>query len=361
MKWKKNDPGITLEPQDMVLMTQCNMPISELLRQDLPNKRIPPLWSVLSYVMLKYHPRDPKALWSYYRYVQRLARHAGRWYHFLRVPKANGMVRQIYMPLSHIGEHQEFIQENILSQLPVDAHAYAYRKGVSIKDCAEPHTGKALLIHLDLKDFFGSITENMVYEALCRETGYSKSLCRLLAQICCLHHRLPQGTVTSPTLSNVVFRPCDRALAQLAQAQGMVYTRYSDDLYFSGDDRKVKPFLRQVEDILSEHGFRLNREKTKVRRRQHRQTVLGLTVNERLQATRPYRRKLLQEVYYLERFEDDCYGAAQCGYGKYMQQLQGKLAYALHMDPGNEKLARAHKTVTKMLASYCAEVGLTYY
>ena len=225
---------------------------------------------------------------------------------------------------------------------------------MSIEDCAKRHVQKALLIHLDIKDFFGSITEEMVFRTFLVETGYTKSLCRILAKICCLRGSLPQGTITSPMLSNVVFRKSDIALAELADKYSMDYTRYSDDLFFSGDQTViVKDFMKEAAEILLRSGFKLNTEKTKVRRGQHRQDVLGLTVNEHLQVNREYRRKLTQELYYLERFGKNCKGVIEAGdYLKYMQKLQGKLAYVMHIDPDNEKLWEAHLRLTLRMSRY---------
>lgn len=94
-----------------------------------------------------------------------------------------------------------------------------------------------ILIHLDIKDFFGSITENMVFNMFSAETGYSKSLSRFLAQMCCFGGRLPQGTVTSPMLSNIVFRRCDEDLSRLSSQYGLNY-RHGEEDGFS-DDKKI--------------------------------------------------------------------------------------------------------------------------
>ena len=181
----------------------------------------------------------------------------------------------------------------------------------------------------------------------------------MLARLCCLYGSLPQGAVTSPMLSNIVFRKCDIALAQLADRRQMVYTRYSDDLFFSGGEAvDVKVFLKEAAEVLLRFGFKLNQEKTKVRRKQHRQEVLGLTVNERVQVNRAYRRKLMQELYYLERFGQNCTGALVEGdYLKYMQKLQGKLAYALHIDPDNSSLWDAQLKLTLRMNRYLRERG----
>ena len=353
MKWKKNHTKISLSGADLEVMAQCNMSINEILRREHPNSKIPPLWSVLSYIMLQ-HGCTTSSVWFHYRHLLKMAGNSSRWYYRRLIPKSNGGTRELYIPSFFMQRQQRFVFEQILTGLPVDSHACAYRKGISIVDCAKPHLDKDVLIHLDLKNFFGSITEDMVYDTLLRETGYAPSLCRFLAQMCCLHGSLPQGTVTSPMLSNIVFRRCDEAHAQIADKHQLQYSRYSDDLYFSGSaDTAVKTVLREVSGVLLSFGFKLNVDKTQVRRRQHRQTILGLTVNDHLQVNRTYRRKLMQELYYLERFGKNCKGAIEVGdYLKYMQQLQGKLAYVLHIDPHNHQLWDAHLKLTIRMSRY---------
>lgn len=339
MRWKKENKTLNLGPCDLQIMAMCGIHMEQLMKPNPHNENIPPLWSVLSYVMLQCNT-DVDHVWYRYRKLSELAEDSGAGYYLMSIPKRGYGLRRISVPSHLLRAQQEFILEHILSELSVSDRAYAYRKGRSAADCAGPHVGREVLLHLDISDFFGSVTENMVYEMFCRETGYGKSLCRFLARLCCLRGSLPQGTVTSPMLSNIVFRSCDDALERIAQAYGMEYTRYSDDLFFSGDgDVPVGEILKEIEWILRSCGFRLNEKKTKVLRRQRRQEILGLTVNDRIQVTREYRRQLMQELHYLEKFGKNCDGAIACGdYLRYMQQLQGKLAYVLHIDPDNEKL-----------------------
>ena len=353
MKWKKGESSVSLTQSDMKIMAQCKMPFNEIMQRNHPNKNIPPLWSVLSYVMLQRN-NTAEGVWFYYRLLKKMVENMSNCYYRRQIPKANGGVREIFVTTFFLQQEQKHIMNTILSGLPIDEHAYAYRKGVSIEDCAKPHVQKAILIHLDIKNFFGSVTEDMVYETLLSETGYAKSLCRLLAQLCCLYGSLPQGTITSPMLSNIVFRLCDVALAELADKYRMDYTRYSDDLFFSGSNAvKVKDFLQESSGILLRFGFKLNTDKTKVRRGQHRQDVLGLTVNDHLQVNRAYRRKLRQELYYLERFGKNCKGVLESGdYLKYMQKLQGKLAHVIHIDPDNSILWEAHLKLTLRMNRY---------
>ena len=341
MFWKKGDSAITLEQADLQVMKLCKMPMEELLRQRSVACDIPPLWSVLSYSMLVGGCSAGSILRDY-RQVREMAKNTAPFYERRPIPKANGGVRWLYVPRYTLRERQQHIAWYVLCELPVDSHAYAYRPGVSFRECAQPHVGKDVLIHLDLQNFFGSIKEDMVFSALLRDTGYAPSLCRFFAKLCCLHGSLPQGTVTSPALSNIVFRSCDEALAKLAEDFGMNYSRYSDDLYFSGNGQvDAGEVIGQVSQLLNQYGFRLNPEKTQVRRQQHRQSVLGLTVNEGIRVSRSYRRQLEKELYFQERFGENCSGARNAeSYLLYLQQLLGKVSYVLQIDPENQKFAQ---------------------
>ena len=344
MDWNPKTQVFGLSMGDLQVLNQCGVSVMDILRRKPLFPRLPPLWSVLSYALLKSTTQSPVSFWIGYREIHTLAQNRHQYYRPLEIPKASGGTRKLCAPCGLLRTHQEYIQRTILDALPVDPHAFAYRKGVEIADCARPHLGQEVLLHLDLADFFGSITEDMVFECLHSATGYSGSLCRLLSRLCTYKNRLPQGAVTSPTLSNLVFRPCDEALAALAESHGMQYSRYSDDLFFSGrKDLPLGDLLLDIRSILLSYGFRVNRDKTTVRGQQHRQSVLGLTVNDRLQTNRTYRRQLLQELYYLERFGRGAKGALEAGdYLRYLQQLQGKVNYALHIDPENSKLQEAN-------------------
>lgn len=341
MKENKATGALSLSPSDLEIMVQCKMPISEALKWYRPNKNIPPLWSVLSFVLYKSSSKNPNRIWRNYRELLHTARNAALSYTIARIPKSSGGFRTLAIPNPFLRGVQETIRNHILIGLPIDGHAYAYRKGVRIADCAAPHVGQRVVLHLDIRDFFSSITEAMVYTVFLEETGYAKSLCRLLAQLCCYQGHLPQGATTSPMVSNIVFAKCDRLLGELADRYDMVYSRYSDDLFFSSAENiDISQFLAQVTQVLRKNGFRLNPQKLRIRRPHSRQEVLGLTVNEHLQVNRTYRRDLLKELYYLGRFGPSSRGALlERDYLGYLRKLQGKLAYCLSIAPADERLA----------------------
>ena len=100
---------------------------------------------------------------------------------------------------------------------------------------------------------------------------------------------LPQGAPTSPALANLCVYRVDCRLTGLAQSAGAVYTRYADDLVFSGDevlDRRVERFSTHVAAILHEEGFAVHHRKTRIMRRSVRQHMAGLVTNERVNVRR---------------------------------------------------------------------------
>ena len=341
MYWNKEINSISLSTGDMKIMQQCEISMEKLMQQPA-DPGLPPIWSILSYAMLRSDGESYVGIWRTYRLFQKIFSDPDRFYYRREIRKAGGDIRELNVPSSYLRREQWYIFNYILNQLPVDDHAYAYRRGISLVDCARPHIGKKVLIRLDIQDFFGSVKENMIYERFLEDTGYPRKLCRFLAKLCCYKHHLPQGAVTSPMLSNIVFRPLDEKLADFAESCGMTYTRYSDDLYFSGDEVDVTSFIVCVKIFLREYGFRVNEKKTKVLGQQHRQTVLVLTVNEKVQVTRQYRRDLLQEIYYLEKFGKNCAGAEKEGnYLRYVRRLLGKANYVLSVRPEDEKFQKA--------------------
>jgi retron-type reverse transcriptase len=196
---------------------------------------------------------------------------------------------------------QRWVFERIVSKLAAEPAAHGFLSGRSILSNAEPHAGRALVVNLDLEGFFPSIgfpRVRKVFERL----GYSPAVATILALLCTECPRrsvvlegttyhvatgprgLPQGARTSPGLSNQVARRLDRRLSGLAARLELTYTRYADDLTFSGDEGlegRVGYLLARVRHIARDEGFAVNEAKTRVQRRNAAQIVTGLVVNDR--------------------------------------------------------------------------------
>ena len=230
-----------------------------------------------------------------------LGSHTERHYTALSLPKKSGGRRFLSAPDPLLKEVQRDILVHVLSGFSAAPLAMAYRRGISIFDNGRLHEGKAVVMKLDIEDFFGSITFPMVLQAAFPAVYFPPSVGGLLTALCCLRDRLPQGAPTSPAISNLVMRPFDRSMAEWCEARGITYSRYSDDMTFSGEF-DPGPVLAKAENFLRTMGFSLQRRKTCVLRGSARRIVTGLAVNERAQAPREYRRRLRQQIWYCRRY-----------------------------------------------------------
>jgi len=226
------------------------------------------------------------------------ARGQGDHYHRREVPKASGGTRLLCVPKPQTRAAQDWILDEILKRIPVNACAHGFIKGRSIVSNARQHTGRDIVINIDLQDFFPSISIGSVI-GLFEWMGYSKKVAWHLGMLCtCPYGRrraLPQGSPTSPAISNLVCWKLDRRLTGLAKRFGMSYTRYADDMTLSGSGRLIaRPgrLIRRVEGICKAEGFRVNARKTRVMRKGRKQTVTGLVVNDAPSLSREELRKL---------------------------------------------------------------------
>lgn len=207
------------------------------------------------------------------------------------IPKRRGGTRTIHAPSPDLKALQRTILHKVLIGMPIHPAATAYTRGRSIVDNARPHVGAAIVLTLDLEDFFGA-TGAEVVRGFYRRAGWSAKAADVLVNLTTLQGALPQGAPTSPKLSNLVNYKLDVRLSRYAEKLGGAYTRYSDDLTFSfRRERNLHAFRKRVESILDEHGYRLQREKRpKIRRPHQPQLVTGLVVNRKVSVPREVRR-----------------------------------------------------------------------
>ena len=207
--------------------------------------------------------------------------------------------RLLEIPKPRLKRSQRWILDEILALLPVHDAAHGFVPGRSIVTNAALHTGQEVVVRFDLKDFFPSVPASRV-RGVFAKLGYPQSVSRLLMGLCttitsedfdatglkfgdlCQRPHLPQGAPTSPALANLCAYRLDGRLAGLAKRFAATYTRYADDLTFSGDHelRRTQLRLRKwVIRVVTEEGFTLNAAKTRVKSQSDRQTVTGLVVN----------------------------------------------------------------------------------
>jgi len=230
---------------------------------------------------------------------------ADRFYKHFSIKKRSGGAREISAPTIILKQCQKWILRNILEKPPVPGCVQGFVSKRSILTNAALHVGSQVVVNVDVKDFFPSIRWGQVFN-LFRHLGYAKKVAFYLTKLTTLNGVLPQGAPTSPMISNHVAGHLDARLMGLTRREGCAYSRYADDLTFSGRSDVVS-LLPLVDKILKEEGFALNKGKTRIMRSNRQQEVTGLVVNNKPAVKRSHRRWLRQQVYYFGRFGlDDC-------------------------------------------------------
>lgn len=276
---------------------------------------------------------------NYLKCLYAVSNHVEDHYHETYIPKRDGGKRKLLVPDYLLHTIQKNILKQILSERKVSPYAKAYFKGAKIIENANPHVGAEKILKLDMEDFFENITYLLVYQQVFPAEYFPSAIRTMLAHLCCYKDYLPQGAVTSPMISNLVMKPFDEYIGKWCKGREIHYTRYCDDMTFSGDfdEKEVK---NKVRSFLQVMGFELNLKKTKVLKKYQRQSVTGIVVNEKPQVSREYRRKLGQEVYYCEKYgirghleRTNQKEYLEKGEERYLQHLMGKVNYILQINP----------------------------
>ncbi len=241
-----------------------------------------------------------------------------RHYRYTWRAKRSGTARLIEAPKSRLKALQRRLLDEILAPIPPHEAAHGFRAGRSIRSFAEPHTGQHVVLKLDLKDFFTTITSARI-AALFLAAGYPDPVARLLTGLCTnrtpgevwnlpgapgpsadtwrarrlyIQPHLPQGAPTSPALANLMAYRLDARLTGLARAADARYTRYADDLVFSGGanlERSLGRFLVHVGATVIEEGFEINPRKTPGDASRGRSSARGRGRGQRPSQPRPRR------------------------------------------------------------------------
>ena len=179
---------------------------------------------------------------------------------------------------------------------------------------------------------------------------YAENIRILLAMLCYYKDFLPQGAPTSPAITNILMYKFDETVGTWCQERGIAYTRYCDDMTFSGDFDPAEAiwFVRQE---LRKMGFLLNEQKTRIQRSGQQQTVTGIVVNEKMSIPADYRRKLRQELYYCRKFgiqEHLQKMGLEISEDAYRMQLMGRVNYVLQLSPEDHDMLDARKWLQQL-------------
>ena len=222
-------------------------------------------------------------------------------YRVFQIPKKSGGIRVIEAPSDELKKIQLWIKENILDKFNPSQYAKGFKKGVSIYDNALPHVGKELVINIDLKDFFPSIKYSEIYKIF-KYIGYTDGVSKLLTKLCTNSKNvLPQGSPASPSLSNLVSLKLDKRLSRLADSIGADYTRYADDITFSGN-KSIRQYTDLIYKIIHEEGYEINEDKFRLQYSFQRQEVTGLIVNTKVSVSERLISEIENAIYYCSKY-----------------------------------------------------------
>lgn len=233
-----------------------------------------------------------------------------RHYRYRWERRPDRMPRLIEAPKDQLREIQRRILRDVLDRIPPHHAAHGFTQGRSCLTFCRPHVNRRIVMRLDFKDFFPSIRSGRTYR-LFRTMGYPDETARMLTGLCTnevpddvlakvpddpgippmsWHQRkkyqsphLPQGAPTSPSIANLCTFRLDLRLKGAADRAGAVYTRYADDLAFSGGrdfEKNIDRFYIFICSIAMEEGFEIATRKTRIMRQGVRQKLTGIVLNE---------------------------------------------------------------------------------
>jgi hypothetical protein len=286
-------------------------------------------------------------------------------YRQFQIPKAKGGLRTISAPRAKLRAVQQTIREKLLSHLAATEQAQAFVSGRSTLTNASPHLKKAIVVKLDLQDFFGTITFARV-RGFFEKLGYSGMIATLLGLLVTEAPRkriaidgktwyvalgprsLPQGAPTSPALTNQIARRLDARLAGYAKKAGWSYTRYADDLTFSkaslgskaplgsaetpgSGSGEIPKLLGVIHAVVAAEGFTPHPEKTFFARKGRQQRVTGIVVNEKPGLPRAPLRRFRAACHRVSKdgFKDEAERRQMLGYASYVKMVKPELGERL--------------------------------
>lgn len=259
------------------------------------------------------------------------------YYNEAQIPKKSGGMRKLDIPVMDLRLIQKWILNKILYNIQVSKYANGFCKRKSIVTNAKIHLHNECVVNIDLKDFFPSISQKQIFRIF-YYYGYTVELSYIFSKLCTYKGHLPQGAPTSPYLSNIVCLKLDKRLSGLAKKYKANYTRYADDITFSGR-YGVQNIVSVAEKIILDEGFKINENKTRIAYAYQKQKVTGINVNnEFLNVDKKYLKQFKQEIYYCKK-----YGVSnhlehiKCNKRFYKEHMYGK-AYFINMI--NQKLGK---------------------
>lgn len=278
------------------------------------------------------------------RLLFKLSKFSDKYYKTFEIPKKNGKTRVIRAPYYSLKVVQAWILRSILEKVSINDSAMAFRLGnFGILNNAKQHLDKEYILKMDLENFFPSISRKKVYPVF-KNFGYSQFVANILTNFCMYRNELPQGAVTSPTISNIVMREIDELINSYVSSIDITYTRYADDMIFSSNSKSL--LLNDthifVKKIIEENGFKVNNNKTKIMSKDNRQTVTGLIVNNDEVTINREKRKKIRAMIHSDIMNKGDLTMRTKGYLAYVKSVNFEL-YNYYLDYTNSELKKVSK------------------
>lgn len=262
-------------------------------------------------------------------YIDSVIKRSYRLYKMYKIPKRNGKERTIFQPSKELKTLQYWMIENILSKFEISDNAFAYRKGVSIKNNALIHLKTNHIFHTDIKSFFPSIDDKKLYAFLDKHRDiivnndlYFDDIYENILKICFRKNILCIGSPSSPIISNIIMYDFDNELDAYCKNNDLIYTRYADDIYISSNNYIDNNLFTFVNTLLTKYGFSINRDKTQYKSGNF--NVTGITLVDKNKISIGYNSK--------KYIKNMIYQFIKYGRGN-KKEILGYLAYLKDIDP----------------------------
>ena len=291
-----------------------------------------------------------KDLKKYIKTIYSISNNIEKNYKIYKIKKRNGKYRTIYEPNSILKQIQKQILINILNNKSISKYGKAYHKGIQLKDNAIFHINKEIILKLDIENFFENISFLDIYNSCFPIEYFPKSVGMILTYLCTYNNHLTQGSPTSPYISNLVMKEFDEELGNWCNLRNISYTRYSDDMTFSGQFNPSELIVK-VRKMLYKLGLSLNNDKIRIIHKSSRQNVTGIVVNEKMQVNIKYRNKIRQEIYYIKKFGLSSH-LKKCDINikpkKYLNGLYGRILYVLQINETDKEFIKYKQFLEKL-------------
>ncbi|WP_096187066.1 reverse transcriptase family protein [Evansella halocellulosilytica] len=243
--------------------------------------------------------------------VEEILNDKNRYYTKRKIPKKNGFrTINCLEKNSALSKIQQSIRLNFLNKVSIPNYVYGFVSGQSYSDYLKPHVRQKYFLRLDIKNFFENITSQTIesvfsyYFRLNTNTNNDEEL-QFFIDLVTLNGKLPQGAITSPTISNIVFRQLDIRINKYCKKFNINYSRYADDLLFSSDNDFLHKefFIKKIKYILSSRGFEIN--KHKIRYEQDSISLNGFVIEENIRLSRSKLKGLSKVLFIIDKHKNN--------------------------------------------------------